>query len=194
MPKTLLVATQNPHKVMEIKAKISNSGVNVVSLHDLHDFTDPPEPYATFEENAAFKALEAHKRHNLPVLADDSGLCVDHLNGAPGVRSKRFSPDMTDEANNRQLLKAMEGSTNRRAHFVCVLAYVDETGGLSLYRGELHGFIAEAACGTHGFGYDPIFIVEESHKHLAELDLDEKNRLSHRAKAIEAWWNQWRNS
>lgn len=194
MPNTLIVATQNPHKVKEIAAKIEGTGIRVVSLADLKDPADPPEGYATFEENAAFKAMQAFERHHLPVLADDSGLCVDHLGGAPGVRSKRFSPEMTDEANNRLLLKALEGATDRRAHFVCVLAYVDAAGHLSLYRGELHGFIAEAPCGTNGFGYDPIFIVEASRKHLAELNMEEKNRLSHRAQAIEAWWSQWRNA
>jgi len=194
MHNTLIVATQNPHKVAEIRAKIDGFGVHVVSLADLRDFTDPPENFDTFEANAAFKALEAYRRHQMPVLADDSGLCVDHLGGAPGVRSKRFSPAMTDEANNLLLLQSMAGAEDRRAHFVCVLAYVDATGRLRLFRGELHGSIAHAPCGAHGFGYDPIFLVGTTGKHLAELDMEEKNRLSHRAQAIEAWLNQWRNA
>lgn len=194
MPTSLLVATHNSHKVKEIQAKLADSDLMVYSLTDLNDTMDLPEDGTTFEENARQKALEAFRRHRMPVLADDSGLCVDALNGDPGVHSKRFSLSATDESNNRLLLERMNGQTNRSAHFVCVLAYVDRSGKLALYRGELHGSIAMTPCGTGGFGYDPLFVPNDSIKHLAELDLNEKNRLSHRAKAIEAWWTDWRNS
>lgn len=194
MPTSLLVATHNPHKVKEIRAKLADSDVAIYSLTDLHDPMELPEDGTTFEENAQQKALEAFRRHRMPVLADDSGLCVDALNGAPGVYSKRFSLIGTDDANNRLLLERLNGQTNRFAHFVCVLAYVDRFGKLTLYRGELHGSIALFPRGTDGFGYDPLFVPNESDKCLAEFDLSEKNRLSHRAKAIEAWWTDWRNS
>jgi XTP/dITP diphosphohydrolase len=194
MPTSLLVATHNPHKVQEIRAKLAESDITVVSLTDLNDFEELPETKTTFEDNAKEKALEAFRRHHLPVLADDSGICVDALQGAPGVHSKRFSPSHTDDANNRLLLERLHGQTNRAAHFVCVIAYVDSEGTLTLYRGELHGSIATSPRGMQGFGYDPLFVPKGGTKRLAELDMIEKNRLSHRAKAIEAWWTDWRKS
>jgi XTP/dITP diphosphohydrolase len=194
MTKALLVATHNPHKVKEIRAKLADADVKVYSLDDMGDHVDLPEDGNTFEANAAQKALEAYRRHRMPVLADDSGLCVDALDGAPGVYSKRFSIEGTDESNNRLLLERMKGQTNRRAHFVCVIAYVDPHGCLHLYRGELHGRITECPWGTGGFGYDPLFVPDHFEKHLAEFDLTDKNRLSHRAKATDAWWNEWRKS
>lgn len=194
MQSTLLIATHNIHKAKEIQAKLKDYDVKVLTLKDVLDDAEIPEDFATFEENAAHKAMQAFLRHRVPVLADDSGLCVEALDGAPGVRSRRFSVEGTDEANNGLLLRKMQGQSNRKACFVCVLAYVNEIGQMRMYRGELHGSIALKPCGSGGFGYDPLFILEGSDKHLAQLDLETKNQVSHRAKAIEAWRSEWRTS
>lgn len=194
MSNTLLIATHNPHKAEEIRQKLNDSAIRVVTLTDLGDHNELTEDGDTFEANATAKAWEAYARHHLPTIADDSGLCVDTLHGAPGVRSKRFSPEATDEANNRLLLRLMDGIADRTARFVCVIVYIDPTGHASTYRGELEGKIAMTPAGAQGFGYDPLFVPKGFKRHLAQLSLTEKNRLSHRAKALQMWLDDGRKS
>lgn len=180
----LLFATRNAHKVEEVRVLLQNTGVTVRSLADVGLDVDPPETGATFEDNALEKARFVHERTGLPCVADDSGLEVDALDGAPGIHSRRFSPDATDEANNRLLLERLQGVTDRRARFRCVLALVG-SGFERTAEGRCEGRIAEAPRGEHGFGYDPIFLPDEAPgRTMAELTMAEKNAISHRSRAF----------
>jgi len=180
----LLFATRNAHKVEEVRALLANTGVTVRSLDDAALDVDPPETGATFEENALQKARFVHELTGLPCVADDSGLEVDALGGAPGVHSKRFSPEATDGANNRLLLERMQGVTDRRARFRCVLALVAD-GVERTVDARCEGQLAEAPRGEHGFGYDPLFLPDEAPgRTMAELTLAEKNAISHRSRAF----------
>lgn len=180
----LLFATRNAHKVEEVRVLLQNTGVTVRSLADVGLDVDPPETGATFEDNALEKARFVHERTGLPCVADDSGLEVDALDGAPGIHSRRFSPDATDEANNRLLLERLQGVTDRRARFRCVLALVG-SGFERTAEGRCEGRIAEGPRGEHGFGYDPIFLPDEAPgRTMAELTMAEKNAISHRSRAF----------
>ena len=150
---------------------------------------DADEPHATFVENALAKAFHAARASGLPALADDSGICVDALSGAPGVRSARFAGEpRSDERNNAQLLRVLSGHSNRRAHYFCVIVLVRHTGDPCplIADASWDGEIAETPRGVNGFGYDPYFYVPSLGLTAAELDPELKNRLSHRAKALEA--------
>jgi XTP/dITP diphosphohydrolase len=143
----------------------------------------PDENGITFEENSYIKAKEAHRLTGLPALADDSGLCVEALGGAPGVHSARYA----DTAQGRidKLLNELEPHSNRRAKFVCAMTLLDENGKIvAQTRGECHGEIALKQSGTNGFGYDPVFIVEGTGRTMAEMSEEEKNTISHRARAL----------
>lgn len=150
------------------------------------------EPHETFAENALSKARHFHRRSGLPTLADDSGLCVDALEGGPGVRAKRFAPAEKverwgrDEANNRFLLEKLAGlpRDRRRAHYRCAVAAVGGPGGPLVVEGAVHGRIAGSPRGTGGFGYDPLFIPREERKTYAELPPEAKLATSHRAEAF----------
>lgn len=180
----LLFATRNAHKVDEVRALLEGTGVTVRSLDDVDLDLDPPETGLTFEDNALQKARFVHERTGLPCVADDSGIEVDALGGAPGVHSRRFSPEATDEANNHLLLERLHGVTDRRARFRCVLALV-APGFERTAEGRCEGRIAEAARGAYGFGYDPIFLPDERPgRSMAELTMVEKNAISHRSRAF----------
>lgn len=180
----LFFATANRHKLEEVQAILAGTGVRLVSLLDHPDWPEPEETGATFEANALLKARSLVGRVHLPVLADDSGLEVDTLGGAPGVHSKRYSPEGTHEANNTKLLHALSGVTDRRARFRCVLALVTPTFE-GTADGTCEGRIATSLRGHEGFGYDPVFLPDDLHgRTMAEATLVEKNAISHRGRAV----------
>jgi XTP/dITP diphosphohydrolase len=183
----LLLATHNAHKLAEIRAILATAdlgGVEVVGLDAFPDLPEAPETQATFEGNALQKARFAAVRTGLVCVADDSGLEVDALGGAPGVRSKRFSPQATAEANNALLLERLGDRADRAGRFVCALAVVhgDTT---AVTRGTCEGTIARSGRGDGGFGYDPLFLPDAAPgRAMAELSAAEKNAISHRGHAV----------
>jgi XTP/dITP diphosphohydrolase len=190
----VLIATKNPGKVKEFEAFFAEKDIKVRSLLDLEEPEDVIEDGETFEDNAVKKAEAIGKAAGLPVIADDSGLEVDALNGAPGVYSARYAgKEKNDEANNLKLLREMEGvpPEKRTARFVCALAVYLPGNRSFVLRGTCEGLIAEERKGEHGFGYDPLFYVPSSEKMMAELTREEKNTLSHRAKALQLLEEKW---
>ncbi|PRO64930.1 XTP/dITP diphosphatase [Alkalicoccus urumqiensis] len=185
MSRKLLIATKNEGKMKEFRAFFSNYGWDVLSLNDIDQDIDVIEDGETFEANAEKKAEETGKQLQMPVLADDSGLEVDALDGAPGIYSARYAgEEKNDEANNRRLLNELEGVENRTARFVCVLAVYSPEKGTHSLRGTCSGKIGTSLHGDGGFGYDPLFYLPEKEKYMAELTREEKNQLSHRADAL----------
>ena len=189
----LLVATRNAHKLLEIRAILHLPGLELLGIDD---FGAPlpavEEDAATMMGNAVKKARVLGAASGLWTLADDSGLEVDALDGAPGVYSARFAGDGAgDAANNRQLLQALAGATDRRARFRCVLALVAPDGRSWTVEGVCEGTIARAPSGTQGFGYDPLFVPQGAACSFAELPPAEKNRISHRARALAAAVQAW---
>ncbi len=185
----LLLATRNENKVREIKRILADVPVDLVSLADFPDVPPVEEDGATFEENAVKKALHVWQHTGLASIADDSGLEVDALDGAPGVISARFAGEpVSYEANNEKLLKMLEGvlEEDRKAKFVCVAVLVSCKGKMVLQRGELKGLITDRPRGAGGFGYDPVFYLPRQKKTVAELDAEIKNEISHRAHAFTA--------
>jgi XTP/dITP diphosphohydrolase len=184
---TILLGTKNPHKIREITEILSEllSGVRFVTFREC-PFSDVPEEGATLEENALLKARTICAQTGMPVLAEDSGLEVEALGGAPGVRSARFAGEGKDDrANIEKLLGLLEGVLERRARFRCVAVLVWPTGEELISEGILWGQIAHTPRGTTGFGYDPVFIPDGYDQTLAELGLQLKNRISHRRRALE---------
>lgn len=176
----LVFATSNPHKLQEIKDIACD--INIEFLLPPNGF-DPIENGTTFEENSYIKAKEAAKLSGIVALADDSGLCVEALDGAPGIYSARYAD--TPQARINKLLNAMNKKENRRAKFVCAMTLVSPDGEIIFQtRGECHGNIACKQAGTNGFGYDPIFLVGNSSTTIAELSETEKNKISHRGQAL----------
>jgi XTP/dITP diphosphohydrolase len=184
----LVLATRNKGKVREIGSALAIPFLTFQSLNDFPDLPEVIEDGATFLENALKKARTVSDSLNLPVLADDSGLEVDLLKGAPGVWSARFSgPRATDRENNEKLLTLLQGvpEEKRSARFVCVLVLYDPSGRWVRTEGTCEGRIAVAPAGDQGFGYDPVFYLPEFQKTMAQLPLEKKNQISHRAKALE---------
>ena len=182
----LVFATNNAHKLSEIR-HILGDKLEVVSLAEIDCYDDIPETADTLEGNALLKARYVHERYALPCFADDTGLEVEALGGGPGVHTARYAyPDRHDpEANTRKLLAELADKDNRSARFRTAIAYIDEAGEEHLFEGIVNGSIAEAERGTEGFGYDPVFCPEEGGgKTFAELGVDVKNRISHRARAV----------
>ncbi len=189
----VVVATRNRGKLREILPLLAASGLDMelVAIDELAPDAELREDALTFEGNALAKARQAAAATGLPALADDSGLEVDALDGAPGVFSARYAgAGATDAANNHKLLEALRDvpAARRAARYRCVAAYVDPARGLELWRaGACEGRIREAPRGDGGFGYDPIFLVAPAlTRTMAEVPLDEKNRISHRATAFRA--------
>lgn len=186
----LVIATSNPHKVEEIQAVLGQVGIECVPLGDA-GIPEPEEDGATFEENARIKAVAYAKALGVTVLADDSGLEVDALGGAPGVHSARYAGigetrAERDAANNAKLLRALEGvpQARRTARFVCVLSVARPDGSIvAEARGHFEGFIGEAPRGANGFGYDPLLVLADG-RTSAELTSAEKNARSHRGNAL----------
>ena len=195
----LVVATRSAHKLKEIGAILPE--IPGLMLRDLDsagilysEEEESIEVFDSFEENALAKARYFAARTHRPVLADDSGLCVDALHGAPGVRSKRFAGrsdlegEALDRANNELLVRSLAGvpAERRTARFVCVVALVDRRGGEVAFEGRCEGLILPEPRGEGGFGYDPLFFVPSRGASFGELDPVEKNRLSHRSRALRA--------
>jgi XTP/dITP diphosphohydrolase len=183
----LVVATRNYGKLKEIRAILSGIVDTVHCAADFPDFPETIEDGASFEENALKKAREAMHFTGLPALADDSGLVVDALDGRPGVFSARFAGEGADDgANNRKLLAELEGVPDnwRQAAFVCAMAYVSPDGVEQIFTGKIGGRILAGERGKGGFGYDPLFLVEGFERTMAELELEEKNAISHRGQAL----------
>ena len=185
--KSIVLASGNPGKRAEIQALLAPFGTRVVTQVEL-GITEAEEPYDTFLENAMAKARHACFATRLPALADDSGLCVDALGGAPGVHSARYAgKPQSDLRNSQKLLADMASNENRRAHYVCVLVLMRGPGDTQplIAQAEWHGEIARAPRGSGGFGYDPFFYLQDLDKTAAELDAAEKNRISHRGRALQ---------
>lgn len=183
-----MVATGNRHKVEEIRAMLVDLPITVRSLAEFPGAPDVVEDGATYRENALKKAWSAAKFTGKPALADDTGLEVDALGGQPGLYAARFAGEgCSFQDNIRKLLHLLEGvqAERRGARFVCVIALVSPDGREQVVDGELRGRITESQSGSGGFGYDPVFCVPEAGKTLAELTTDEKNRVSHRRRALD---------
>ena len=184
---TLLIASTNAGKIREIRAALAGLPFRIVGLADVLPGVEYRERGRTFSENARGKALYYSRRSGLPTLAEDSGLEVEALGLAPGVKSARFAPPRpSDEANNRKLLRLLAGvpGKRRRARFVCVMVLADGGRVLREVRSEARGVIAETPRGGGGFGYDPLFTFPRLRKTFAELAPDEKNAVSHRGRAV----------
>jgi len=199
--KQIILATKNPGKIREFKQMMKKYPFEIRSLLDIAYENEIEETGATFEENALIKAREIAAKYKTTVVADDSGLEIDALDGAPGVYSARYagatpyasvvdqrdgSVVRSDDANMDKVLAELEGVAreNRRARFVCVLVMVDEQGHETVVRGTCEGEIWHRKQGENGFGYDPIFYLPEHELTMAELPEDEKNKLSHRGNAL----------
>lgn len=180
----IAIATANRHKLEEIRAILAPLGFAPVGLEAWPDLGDLPETAETFEGNALMKARALFTARGVVAVADDSGLEVDALDGAPGVRSHRFTPEGTHEANNARLLALLAGVAKRRARFRCAVAVVGP-GGEATSHGACEGCIALAPRGAGGFGYDPLFLPDETPgRTMAELAAEEKNAISHRGRAF----------
>nr|WP_320115611.1 XTP/dITP diphosphatase [uncultured Desulfuromonas sp.] len=184
----LVVATQNQGKLTEIRRVLADSGIEVVGMDAFDDLTPAEEDGATFADNAHKKALAIARQTGRLCLADDSGLVVAALDGRPGVYSARYAGvDATDAQNNALLVKDLAGVSEeqRQAAFCCVMALCSPDDDCQLFEGRIEGRILEQAKGQGGFGYDPLFFVESHGCTMAELPLDEKNRISHRGQALQ---------
>jgi len=181
----LVLATRNAGKTREILEFLRDFPVEIKNLDDFGPIPSVEEDGTTFDENAYKKASFTAKVLGLPALADDSGLEVEALGGAPGVHSARYAGTYsTDAENNARLLREMEGKTNRAAAFVCVISIAVPSGVALTYEARCEGLIAEAPGGNKGFGYDPLFYYPPLNRTFAELSAEEKNRASHRGKAL----------
>lgn len=183
----LLVATRNAGKLREIRRLLAETGIRVLSLADFPELPEVVEDGRTFAANARKKGEEIAARSGLLALADDSGLSVTALDGAPGVHSARYAGvGATDAANNRKLLEALREvpAERRQAAFICVMALCRPDGDCQLFDGRIEGRILDAPRGEEGFGYDPLFFVPEYARTMAELPLELKNRISHRGEAL----------
>jgi len=184
--KSIVLASGNPGKKAEIEELLAPFGTRVITQAEL-GITEAEEPYDTFLENARAKARHVCFATRLPALADDSGICVDALGGAPGVYSARYAGEpRSDARNNEKLLDELKGRSDRAAHYVCVLVLMRGPADTQplVAEAEWHGEIATAPRGAGGFGYDPLFWLPGLGKTAAELAPEEKNRLSHRGQAL----------
>jgi len=188
----LILATRNPHKLKEIQAIFNVQGLEICSSFDFPEIPDVIEDGDTLEANAIKKAVELCRATGLPALADDSGLEVEALDGAPGVYSARWSGEgCTYQDNNVKLLRELTGCTNRRARFRTVIALAMPGEAPQTVEGSVQGFIRDEPRGDQGFGYDPLFVPDGYNQTFAELPAEVKNRISHRARALNAAARVW---
>lgn len=181
----LVLASKNAHKLEELRAILSAQGVEIVLERDVGADVDVEETGSTFEENALLKARAVMEATGLPAIADDSGLCIDALGGAPGVYSARYGgPGLDDAERCHLLLENMRGMIDRRCKFVSCICACFPGGEIVTARGECHGTLAYAPKGGDGFGYDPIFFVPDLKKTFAQISPEEKNAISHRGNAL----------
>lgn len=182
----IIAATQNAGKIREIKKIFSSPDIQIISMGEIGIDIDVEENGKTFEENALIKARAISAMCNDIVLADDSGLCVDALGGAPGIYSARYAGEgASDEDKINKLLNELKDATNRKAHFISVIALVFPDGREFATKGIVNGKIAYDVKGNQGFGYDPVFFADELGKTFGEATPEEKNRISHRARALD---------
>lgn len=186
MVKELVIATRNMGKLEEFKVLMKDLGIDIKCLADFDEIEEPAETGRTFAANARLKAIYYAKKTGVPCIADDSGLEVQALDGAPGVRSARYAGEKaTDEENNEKLLHIMKFQVKRTCRFRCALAVALPNGKvLNEVDGICEGMLLHAPLGDGGFGYDPLFWSTELHKGMAEASVQEKNKISHRGKAI----------
>jgi len=182
---SIVIATTNKGKTAEIGEMLKDFPVHIKSLGDFGPIPEIEEDGDTFDENAYKKASMTARILGIPALADDSGLLVESLDGAPGVYSARYAGEKaTDKQRCEKLLKEMKGKTNRKAAFECVISIAVPTGPALTYEARCEGLIAEKPFGNNGFGYDPVFFFPPLKKTFAELSRTEKSRVSHRGKAL----------
>lgn len=182
---TLVIATRNPGKLKEIQSFLSEFPIRLLSLDAFGPIPESPEEGESFDDNAYQKASFVARILGLPALADDSGLAVEALSGQPGIHSARFGGvELTDEDRCRLLLAKMQGVSNRRAAFECVISIAVPTGAALTYEGRCEGTITTEMKGSGGFGYDPVFLYPPLGKTFAEITPEEKNSISHRAMAL----------
>jgi XTP/dITP diphosphohydrolase len=193
---TLVIATKNPGKAREFQEMLALKGIEVKTLADFAPI-EITEDGQSFEENALKKAEATVAALNLPVIADDSGLMVDALNGEPGIYSARYAGDHDDFANNQKLLENLAGipDEKRTAHFHTTIIGLKPNGAKVVANGHVNGHILRKLTGTHGFGYDPLFFVDELGEAMGNLTDEQKNAISHRGRALkelminfEEWW------
>ena len=184
---TILLASNNGKKIAELSAILASFGIEIKAQRD-YGIEDVPETGLTFIENALIKARHAARQSGLPAIADDSGLCVPALGGAPGIYSARYSGE-GDAGNNRKLLAALENVQDRRAYYVCLIVYLRHADDPLpiIAQGLWHGTIAREPRGDGGFGYDPLFVPAGDSRTAAEYSAAEKNSISHRARALAAF-------
>ncbi len=181
----IVLATTNKNKIKEFKEMVKDLPVEIRSVGDFGPIPECIEDGETFEENAYKKAVHTARILGLPAIADDSGLEVEALNGEPGVYSARYAGESASDSDNcEKLLKEMQGKKNRRAAFKCVLSIAVPSGPALTYEASCEGTILEKKQGESGFGYDPLFYYEPFGKSFAEIGMEEKNRVSHRGKAL----------
>ncbi len=183
---SIVIATRNKGKTAEIREMLKDFSVNIKNLDDFGPIPEIEEDGDTFDENAYKKASITARILGIPALADDSGLLVESLGGAPGVYSARYAgAKATDKQRGEKLLEEMKGKTNRKAAFECVISIAVPSGPALTYEARCEGLITEEPVGQNGFGYDPVFFFPELKKTFAELTRAEKNRVSHRGKALD---------
>ena len=181
-----VLATSNPGKIREMRAILARVGMEVVTPKELNIGLDVEETGTTFAENSMLKAKAYCEATGLPAIADDSGICVDALNGGPGVYSARYGGEgLDDDGRTRLLMENMKGQTTRTAHYACAIACAFPNGDTLTAEGRCYGTIAYAPMGDGGFGYDPVFFLPEKAKTMAQLTPEEKDQISHRGRALE---------
>ena len=181
----IALGTSNPHKLEEINDMLKEIHPDSIEFVLVNDNFNPEENGKTFEENSYIKAAEVAKIMKIPALADDTGLCVDALDGRPGLYSARYAPDQKSKI--AKLLEEMKNipQNKRSAHFICTMTLVAPDGTkLHTQTGKIEGYIDTKPSGEHGFGYDPLFFIPDLNKTMADMTLKEKNTLSHRARAL----------
>lgn len=186
LPREILLASTNQGKLKEIRSILTGLPIKFSSLKDYPDIKIPPETGSTFAENALIKAKSVFEQSNKPVIADDSGLCIDYLNGEPGVRSARFAGEnASDSEKNQKVLDLLQNvpKDKRNAQFVCTICLFLDLERVEYFSGVINGLIACTSVGQKGFGYDPIFYVPEYKMTMAQLG-ERKNKISHRAIAL----------
>ncbi len=191
VPPRVVLATRNAHKIGELRTILAATGaaVDLVGVDEFPDLTDVAETGVTFAQNALLKATETARRTGLPSIADDSGLCVDVMGGAPGIFSARWAGEHGDDRANLDLLLAQLADIadeHRRAHFACAAALALPDGTEVVREGRIEGRLLHARRGANGFGYDPIFLPDGYDRTTAEMPAQEKNAISHRTRAFQA--------
>ncbi len=186
MNKEIMIATSNAHKVEEFKQILEPMGYQVKCLLDLEETIDIVEDGTTFEANALIKSRALYNHLGIEVISDDSGICINHFNGEPGVYSARWLGEDTSYVDkNNYVLTQLKDASDRGAQYVCSIAHISSEGVESVYTAKCEGSIAHEALGVNGFGYDPIFYNDEYKTTLANVSKECKNKISHRSKAIQ---------